>query len=188
MKQICELKGYEHVKEGYYISKEGRVYSYRNKLGGLNEECKERKQAVKTGGYKNVGLVVVGEKVKWFRVHRLVATAFCDNENQKPYVNHIDEDRTNNHSTNLEWVTPKENNLHSVSKKAYCYKFDGTLEKVYDYVGQTKEDGFNRGHVASCARCNVRQHKNRVFSYEPLSKEDIVQRLSKSYPRKGRRE
>ena len=42
-------------------------------------------------------------------IHRLVAEAFIPNPENKPYIDHIDTDRTNNDVTNLRWVTQEEN-------------------------------------------------------------------------------
>lgn len=48
------------------------------------------------------------------KVHRLVAEAFVEGMFEGAHVNHIDGDKTNNHCTNLEWVTQAENNRHAI--------------------------------------------------------------------------
>lgn len=48
-------------------------------------------------------------------VHKCVANAFIPNPENKPQVDHIDEDKTNNHYTNLRFVTPSENMLASAN-------------------------------------------------------------------------
>lgn len=50
---------------------------------------------------------------KMLYTHRLVAEYFLDNPKNLPYVHHKDENKLNNHYTNLEWVTAKENSLYS---------------------------------------------------------------------------
>lgn len=164
MIQICKLKGYENISSVYYITKDGNVYN--------NKTKKNLHLYEKTGGYLSVCLVGKDDKgfykkKNYVRVHRIVATAYCKNKEKKPYVNHIDKNRKNNNYKNLEWVTPKENNLWSLAKKTYCYK-DGKLIKIYNSVEETREDGFNTGHVAAVARGVEKTHKGHIFSYQKL--------------------
>lgn len=63
------------------------------------------------GGYKCVGLML-NDEIKNCRVHRLVAKEFIENPENKPQVNHIDKNKTNNIVSNLEWTTAKENSIH----------------------------------------------------------------------------
>jgi len=64
-------------------------------------------------GYVTV-LLTRDKKEKRFRVHRLVAEAFLQEDPIKTIVNHKDRNRSNNHASNLEWCTQKENVMHSL--------------------------------------------------------------------------
>jgi hypothetical protein len=100
-KAIAECNG------EYSISDYGRVKSH--KFG------KERilKPALTSRGYPFVLLSMKGQKVKLQCIHKLVASAFINNPNNKPQVNHKDGNKLNNHIDNLEWATSKENHQHA---------------------------------------------------------------------------
>jgi hypothetical protein len=65
-------------------------------------------------GYKRVSLVTNNGRKK-FRICRLVAINFVDNPDNKPFVNHIDCNRSNDHYSNLKWVTASENTIHGIN-------------------------------------------------------------------------
>lgn len=66
----------------------------------------------------SITLSMKGE-IKGFQIHILVATFFIKGWSSEKYlVDHLDEDRTNPHFKNLEWVTPGENNKRASHKKA----------------------------------------------------------------------
>ena len=62
-------------------------------------------------GYRQVILSYKGKR-KGIKVHRLIALTFIPNPDNKPMVNHIDGNKTNNCVSNLEWVTNQENQAH----------------------------------------------------------------------------
>lgn len=125
-----DIKGYEGL---YQVSNLGRVKSLarhkknRGKLQKVEETI--RIPTVEKNGYARVDLSKDGKR-KMYCVHRLVAEAFVPNCENKPQVNHIDENRSNNNANNLEWVTNKENcnygthnkNLSQAKKDYYAKK------------------------------------------------------------------
>lgn len=183
VKEINKIKGFEHINDGYYVSYDGRIFSLRDKHGNVSFENKhELKQSEKTGGYLYVTVTTKHNKLNYIRVNRLVAKAFVKGETSKrKYVNHNDEDRKNNHADNLRWVTPKENNDWSLSKKVYKYDLGGNFCCSYISTKETSKDGFNRSHVANVCRGIERQHKGYLFSYKKLTKKQAIQRLSNTH-------
>ena len=89
---------YKIIEEfpNYIIYDDGRVYSIRRK--------KFIYVAHDDRGYPYVNFYLKGKRY-CRKIHRLVAKAFVPNPNNLPEVNHIDENKDNNHYTNLEWCT-----------------------------------------------------------------------------------
>lgn len=70
------------------------------------------KQTKNKDGYLVVGLHQ--EKIyKTYRVNRLVAKLYIPNPLNLPQVNHKDLNKQNNHKSNLEWSTAKDNSVHA---------------------------------------------------------------------------
>ncbi len=113
IKNLSDIEGEEwkDIPEypSYFISNFGRIkYSFKKK----NTITRITGGDLTADGYKNFTLVNENGK-KCFRVHRLVAETFILNPLNKPFVNHEDGIKINNHVDNLSWTTPKENSQHA---------------------------------------------------------------------------
>jgi len=73
----------------------------------------ELKQRLNDDGYPEVTLGNKKVKRTAVRVHQIICKLFVENPEDKPEVNHKDGIKTNNHYTNLEWVTRSEQILHA---------------------------------------------------------------------------
>ena len=113
------IAGYEGL---YEVSSFGKVRSLSRMEPVLNKglyPCMRRRngrllKACLRAGYLFVGLCKNGVSRSTL-VHRLVAETFLENPLNKPQGNHIEQPKTNNAVTNLEWATPATDGRHRVA-------------------------------------------------------------------------
>lgn len=117
-----EWKNIDLFGNSYQVSNFGRIKSLPKKIRFVDQYGNENfrltnerimKKTVCKNGYEYVGLKE-NKKIKTLSVHRLVAFYFIENKKNLKEVNHIDGNKTNNHFSNLEWVTKKQNISHAI--------------------------------------------------------------------------
>ena len=185
MKNKYELEIYACIDgfPDYLVTSKGRVLS----LKGNN--IKELKPFKDKDGYYRVNLYKKGKR-KHILVHRLVAQAFISNPNNKPCVNHIDENKTNNCVSNLEWMTCKENTNYGtgIDRRSITHSItmsDGRMKgiknpnhksviginkktndiKIYHYIRECENDGFDTSHIVKCCKGKIKTHKGYTWKY-----------------------
>lgn len=152
------VKGYE----SYQVSNLGRLKRGSRFLRGTLDK----------NGYCDV-MLCEDKKKKHMRLHRLVAQAFVPNPNNLDTVDHIDSDKNNNKSNNLQWLSRKDNTLKSHierghiiggKRKKYGKKpgetlrqpiiqlsLDGyVIEEFISMMDAERKTGINSGNISNC--------------------------------------
>jgi hypothetical protein len=155
------LKNYDN----YEVSNLGKV---------KNRKTGRILKAHLNGGYLIVGLSCKG-KTHSHSVHQLIALTFIDNPENKPQVNHIDKDGTNNKVSNLEWCTSAENNAHKLltltpktNQNLKIWRVDmitGDKLELYNSINDASLWCANNGYSPSVhnARGNISNVIRRVY-------------------------
>ena len=148
------IDGFENY---YLISDSGNIWSLR---GG-----RMLKPKIDRYGYEVVALSVNG-KSHHRTVHRLVAQAFVPNPHNLPTVNHINEDKTDNRATNLEWMSVVDNDNHGTRNERMAdtksrlpveqVLSDGTVISYKGVKDASRKTGINRCCIALCCK-NIRR-------------------------------
>jgi hypothetical protein len=159
-------------------------------------------------GYLNISLRNNNKKSFTCIVHRLVTKAFIQNPENKPTVNHIDRNRSNNNIHNLEWSTMSEQNYHSslVSQKgnpnnyrAICQINIETNDIIEEYKSITDAAKWvinnnlttikilnpNNISIISSKICAVANNKRQSaynFNWKYIIKDDIEKEIWKEIP------
>lgn len=113
-----DIKDFEGL---YQVSNMGRVKSLARVIlrnNGKKQTFKEKiiKQATNKQGYYQISLWKNGIE-KRYLLHRLIAEHFIPNPENKPCIDHINTDPTDNRIENLRWCTYKENNNNPLTVK-----------------------------------------------------------------------
>lgn len=125
-------------------------------------------------GYLQVQLCKDG-KVKKCYVHRLVATVFCENPEGYTEVNHIDENKQNNNSQNLEWCSHSYNNSYNdkgkkigkkLSKPVFSVDRESGLIMFWESAREAERcTGISKGNITRCCKGKANSAGGHIWFY-----------------------
>jgi hypothetical protein len=163
-----DIKGYDGL---YQVSNEGRVKALSRVVKsrwGTPKPLKEKeiREVVDSLGYSRLSLSKDGN-VKAHKIHRLVAEAFLFGEGQ---INHIDGNKQNNHVSNLEFCTQRENNIHAQETGLKPSKYyipivcNETGEMFESQADLARSLGVSAVMVSSYVRGNMKHIKGKTYT------------------------
>lgn len=159
-----DIEGYEGLYQISTLGRVKRVTTGRILKGGKN-----------TSGYIQMYLYKQGIR-DVNRIHRLVAESFIPNPENKPEVNHINEDKTNNRVDNLEWCTRKENSNHGTRNKRVSKTLSipilainlttGEVEEFYGITECSRQLGLHQQNITAVLKGRRNQTGGYTFKYK----------------------
>jgi HNH endonuclease/NUMOD4 motif/NUMOD1 domain len=147
--------------EDYFVSSLGR---FKNKKGIIMKEYKPH----------HSGYIYLRVNIQKYALHRLVAQTFIPNLENKPFVNHIDGNKTNNSVSNLEWCTCSENNSHNYKsglnkgnkRKIIQYDLEMNELKKFDTIKDaSKELSISLSCIKDVLKEKQKSSKGFIFKY-----------------------
>lgn len=109
-------------------------------------------------GYRKFGF-----KNKRYYIHRIVAETFIPNPDNKPYIDHIDRNPSNNNVENLRWVTVSENNYNSRRNRPV-----GSQLKDFDTKSEYQNNKYKTDEEY---RNNIKAKLNERYKNDPIFRE-----------------
>lgn len=146
----------------YTVDTEGQIYSvrYDRYLQGH----------VNKGGYIQVEICGTS-----YYAHRIVATAFLDNTDNLPEVNHKNGNTADNSVCNLEWISSKDNILHSILNGFFKGRGvnqidqDGTVIAKYSQIIEaSRATGIHATSIVKCCKGKMRTSGGYRWEYKTI--------------------
>jgi len=179
-KDVKNFEGLYKISEyGTVVRLPKKVNSARSSTGERTLKLKELIPQLNKDGYHYTQLVNEKGERKHFFIHQLVALAFIDNPHNLKIINHKDENKTNNHYSNLEWCTIKYNNLYNnrqdkiniklqnvkSCKPILQYDSCGNFIKGYKSINEVcRVTGFYKSGISLC--CNNKKDSYNGFIWK----------------------
>lgn len=172
--EIWTIVRWKNVKPNMYlISNFGRIKNfYTGKI---------IKPKLINSGYYVAMLITESKSPKYINilVHRLVAFHFIPNDNPyKDTINHKDQNKLNNISSNLEWMTQAENNRYTLSDKSFNRRkklSDKTVHKICQLLS------INLRYKDIIAQVNLPQNPSVLRTIDRIKKRLIYTEISQNY-------
>ncbi len=150
------------TKGFYEVNTDGRVRSTDRiviKSNGRIQKTKGKsiKPNIQSNGYHFFNIKISGKRSNQ-SFHKSVAKTFLPNPLNKPCVNHIDGNKSNNSLSNLEWCTYLENNKHARSTKL-CVQ-DGEASPLSKITEEQAVSVIKMYHKEQLRICDIRDKLN----------------------------
>tara|TARA_R100001198_G_C5240711_1_gene218019 strand:- start:37 stop:624 length:588 start_codon:yes stop_codon:yes gene_type:complete len=190
-----EWRDIEGFEGKYQVSDLGRVRSldriiYNKRFNkNINRKGVVIKPRVNKAGYLSVLLYRNNKSVPRY-IHRLVAINFIKNPHMLPEVNHIDENKGNNHLDNLEWCTRSQNINHGScierisdgqkKKRVAQIHKDGTI-KIWKSLTEAGSGNISKmSNISSCAKGRYKTSmKCKWVFLDDLTKDELANMIDR---------
>lgn len=176
-----DIVGYEGL---YQVSQLGNVRRIGDRFENLLHNFHTIKPHINNNGYYLCDLYK-NNKRKNVLLHRIVAMAFCPNENELKYVNHIDSNPLNCAAYNLEWCTASYNQKYSYlyntrkekmnwkigkfnakSKSVVAYDKDGNEVMRFDCIMDAeRKTGIKNNCIVNNLKCRTKSAGGYIWNY-----------------------
>ena len=168
----------QEIWKDLYFRDKGVIYDYRglyrvSNFGRIkslprNGTIKnERLLALKKDKYGYICVDLCKEnKLKTFKVHRLVGFMFLKNPNNLPEINHKNKKRDCNLATNLEWCDNPYNIRYSRAKRVNQYDLDGNYLKTWNCIREVERQlNICNGDIVKCCKNKKRTAGGYIWKY-----------------------